>query len=104
MKNKIISLVQKGKNYKVGTPDWVCLWFLGVPLLDLGLGLALSSFLLVLLGAGGRAVGHEVAGALAPADLLVRLATGYAHAHEHQLRVICNFLIQSGASLITIIS
>ena len=50
----------------------MCLWLLGVPLLDLGLGLGLSSFLLVLLGAGGRAVGHEVAGALAPADLLVR--------------------------------
>ena len=46
----------------------MCLWLLDVPLLDLGLGLVPSSFLLVLLGAGGRAVGHEVAGALAPAD------------------------------------
>ena len=46
----------------------MCLWLLGVPLLDLGLGLALSSFLLVLLGAGDRAVGHQVAVALAPAN------------------------------------
>ena len=51
--------------------------------MDLGLGLVPSSFLLVLLGGGGRAVGHEVAGALAPADLLVRWAMSYAHAHEH---------------------
>ena len=50
----------------------MCLWLLGIPLLDPGFGLGPSSFLLVLLGAGGRAVGHEVAGALAPADFLVR--------------------------------
>ena len=73
MNSKIISLVQKGQKLQSRfLPNWVCLWLLDVPLLDLGLGLVPSSFLLVLLGAGGRAVGHEVAGALAPADLLVR--------------------------------
>ena len=40
---------------------------LGAPLLVPGPSLGPSSFLLVLLGAGERAVGHQVAAALAPA-------------------------------------
>ena len=73
-KQQIISFVQKGgKNYKGDSSrTGLRLWLLGVPLMDPGPGLGPSSFLLVLLGAGGRAVGHKVAGALAPVNLLVR--------------------------------
>ena len=39
---------------------------LGAPLLVLGPSLGPSSFLLVLLGGGENAVGHQVAAALAP--------------------------------------
>ena len=53
------------------TRTGLCLWLLGVPLMVPGPGLGLSSFLLVL-GGGEDAVGHQVAAALAPANLLVR--------------------------------
>ena len=57
----------KGDSTRTG----LCLWLLGAPLMVPGPGLGPSSFLLVL-GGGEDAVGHQVAAALAPANLPVR--------------------------------
>ena len=53
----------KGDSTRTG----LCLRLLGAPLMVPGPSLGPSSFLLVLLGGGDRAVGHKVAVALAPA-------------------------------------